>query len=187
MSDYRIDQATRDELLRMRRKLDNIRGPGVVNTPDGIWIQPPSIPAGRPGASPSPGTIPVRLVADGGYDGSDGTDGSYGGYGYYASWTYTLYGIADASHTTPLATHVPLYTRRLIATGGTVFASYGLAFLVSDNTNVGFGGSAGNVPSSSTSSSSGSAPIQPYRLLWCDESYLQVPQCVPGVSSSSGG
>ena len=37
------------ELARIRRKLDNIRGPGVVNRPDGIAINPPT---SRPIAPP---------------------------------------------------------------------------------------------------------------------------------------
>ena len=39
---YLFDENDRREFLRMKRKLDSIRGPGVVNSPDAIFIGPPS-------------------------------------------------------------------------------------------------------------------------------------------------
>lgn len=93
------------ELNRLRHKLDTIQGPGVVNTPSGIYINPPPVVASRPGAAPSPrGPFLVLLTVDG---------GSAGGSSSTASWTYTctdLSGnpLADGSNSTA-TTKTPIW------------------------------------------------------------------------------
>lgn len=54
-----VDDYTRREMLRIRRKLDTFTGPGVINTPTSLTLAPtqPGGKTGRP--SPPPPSLPV--------------------------------------------------------------------------------------------------------------------------------
>lgn len=55
---YLLDEKSRQEILRMRHKIDTLSGPGVHNGRETITIHPPQIPRQRP---QSPSRMPIRL------------------------------------------------------------------------------------------------------------------------------
>lgn len=77
-------------LAQLERKVRNIRGPGVVHTPEGIAVRPVSVPAIPPPTRKQRLTVfpcLVKWVA-----GSDGTSSAY------ATWTYDVYAIGDTTY-----------------------------------------------------------------------------------------
>lgn len=58
--EFVVDQYTAEEIARLRKKVDGITGPGVVNAHDSITIKWAPIP--RQAASSSSSNIPPPLV-----------------------------------------------------------------------------------------------------------------------------
>lgn len=54
---YVLSERDKQEFNRVRRKIDSIRGPGVVNGPDSIAIMPPTSSGG--GTTQRPQSLPI--------------------------------------------------------------------------------------------------------------------------------
>ena len=177
----RISDHDAERIRKLERKVNNIRGPGVSHTPDGIIINQPSNKTDRRSSATTiqPASfLVVALIQDGG---SDGYEGDIDTAPTYCTYTYT---IKDPATNKVLARNVPVSMGRTIAVE-TYPATWGLAVVdgpLGDAPTSGIG-----VPKSTANSSSSENPPNNLRIWYTNERWYQSVDCVipPYAASSS--
>lgn len=132
-------------------------------------------------AGSSKTTIFCLLTTDGGVDGSGSAPNE-------VTLTYTATRVSDG---TVIGVKMPWMAQRVIGGIEVIPATMGYVEMIpqSGYANLNYRGDfpPGSGSSSGGSGSSSGTPFFPYMLVWCDEQYLVIPDCVAGGSESSSG